>query len=437
MKSIERRLQLALGLCLALFALLLWAGATRLLDSLATDLINERLAHDTEALLAALEFNPDGTPRWKRVDAIFERPFSGHYFVVVTAAGSYTSRSLWDEHIDVEPLPAGSNRQWRTRGPAQQTLLVHAAGFRKSGNDVTVAVAENIAAIALYRTRLHWGILGFAVGGVVLLALAQRVVLRRAFRSLTGAARELRELDAGRRERLSENVVAEVQPFVREVNHLLASLVKRLERSRAATADLAHALKTPLQLLLQDLDEATPAAIADARAQAERVRALAGRELKRARVAGSGQAGQRFARADLDDLLEAVRKMHARRAAVVDCAGTEQFAPFAEREDMLELFGNLLDNACKWARGHVHVEVADGPTVVVRVSDDGPGLAADQIERVGARGVRLDETREGHGLGLAIVRDIVTAHGGEIALDRSPALGGLRVTVRLPRAAPA
>ncbi len=155
--------------------------------------------------------------------------------------------------------------------------------------------------------------------------------------------------------------------------------------------------------------------------------------MRRARLAGSGASTQAFAaREQLAALVEALRRLHAGRALRIDVVAPEERLPL-DREDMLELFGNLLDNACKWANAAVRVELVDrGDAVAFCIDDDGPGVAQPLLGRLGGGALRADESRPGHGLGLTIVGDIVAQYGGTIEYLRSPRLGGLRVQGSLP-----
>jgi len=229
-----------------------------------------------------------------------------------------------------------------------------------------------------------------------------------------------------------------VLPLVREVNRLLTTLSRRLARSRLALGDLAHGLKGPLQLLADDLasDPVPPAASADARAQAAQIRALIERELRRARLAGGGTPAERFmVPGDLVDLCATMRQLHRERELQLDWELKGEVSPFAEREDMQELLGNLLDNACKWARRRVHIRLVAGDPLIITIADDGPGISPAARDTARVRGARLDESREGYGLGLAIAGDIVAGYGGRLALETDPQLGGLRAIIELPLAA--
>ncbi len=274
------------------------------------------------------------------------------------------------------------------------------------------------------------------MGAAIVFGLTQHAVLRVSFRPLARIRDAVAALGAGTTKRLSEDVPEEVLPLVREVNRLLQTLARRLARSRHALGDLAHALKTPLQILADDLarDPVIPAAAADAHAQAEQIAALVERELKRARLAGDSAPAERFAVPDdLGDLCATVRQLYRDRGIEIDYIVTGVVRPFGDREDLQELLGNLLDNACKWARRRVRVRVAGRERIKITVSDDGPGIDSAAIAVALARGARLDESCSGYGLGLAIVGDIVAAYQGQIDFRRDAELGGLAVVVNLPQ----
>ncbi|MGE0082046.1 MAG: ATP-binding protein, partial [Thiohalomonadaceae bacterium] len=225
-------------------------------------------------------------------------------------------------------------------------------------------------------------------------------------------------------------------PLVDALNRLLRLTAQRLARSRTALGDLAHALKTPLALILHTaedresaMDEVTRARLLG---ESERIRELVNRELARARVAGAASPGQHFRPdEDVPALANVVRSLYAERGlSITWSVPARSFA--VDREDMLEMLGNLLDNAAKWARSRVHVTVDDAPALHLVVEDDGPGCPPEKLDAITRRGVRLDEETPGTGLGLSIVRTIVSDYGGSLELGRSDTLGGLRVVARFP-----
>ncbi|HET9262368.1 MAG TPA: sensor histidine kinase [Vicinamibacterales bacterium] len=253
-----------------------------------------------------------------------------------------------------------------------------------------------------------------------------------ALRSRLGGVRE------GRERRVEGRYPSEVQPLVDDLNALLDHRERTIARAIAKAGDLAHGLKTPLAVLAQEAERAESAGqldVADAiRQQVDRMRRQIDYHLAQARAAASGAApGASCAViASSEALARTLRRLYADRPLAIDQNVPPEHAVRCQREDLDEMLGNLLDNACKWSRSRVSIESAqvDG-RIVVTVDDDGPGIPAAMREAVLQRGVRADEAAPGTGLGLAIVRDLAELYGGSIALADSP-LGGLRASLKLP-----
>ena len=440
MRSLQRRLQVGLAASVLALLPLLIGGGGAAVRGLVREHTLSRLGHDVEALLGVAQFDPTGRPSLPEVALapVYRQPLSGHYYLVVDGSGaSQQSRSLWDHRIPLDPLAPGERRVLEIEGPQGQSLLVLAAGYRKQGQTLTIAVAEDVAPIEHDIVRYQWATGLLALTVLAGLLLVQGAFVRRAFRSLDELRADVGRVESGEASGLREDVPDEVRPLVREVNRLLMLLDQRLQRSRNAVGNLAHALKTPLTLLLQQIGgdalRDRPEAQSGLRQQAERIQDLMERELRRARLAGAGGITRHFdPRRDVPALLGALQQMHAREGLRIEATGLPDRAVPLDDEDMIELLGNLLDNACKWAASTVRLHVAADGALLIRVEDDGPGVDGRAAETVLARGGRLDETRAGHGLGLAIVQDIVTLYGGRLALSRSADLGGLSVEVHLP-----
>jgi signal transduction histidine kinase len=410
--------------------------------SLAVRQINEayvysRLERDMEALLGRVRVGAEGELRMRerRLSPVYAQPLSGHYFQIVSGdSPPLRSRSLWDETLPLTPLPPGEQRSERLDGPADQVLLVQTGGFIKGGHELTMQVAEDITPLDAQIRGFQALLIGIFLAVFLILLAAQRHIVRKALRRLDAVRDEVRLIGHGEREKLSENVPIEVRPLVQEFNRLLLLMSERIHRSRNALGNLAHALKAPLTLISAELQRGEQPAEQreSALEQTGRIRQLIERELRRARIAGGSLPGQQFdATEDVPALIETVQRLHTRHPLQIEAGELPERTLPVDREDMLELLGNLLDNAGKWARRRVRLSVRAGRRLHVCVEDDGPGVSAEQIDRLTERGARLDESRAGHGMGLAIVRDIVKVYAGELTFDRSPELGGLRVSVEL------
>jgi signal transduction histidine kinase len=247
---------------------------------------------------------------------------------------------------------------------------------------------------------------------------------------------QIAQLQQGRRSELDSQVPQELEPLVGQVNRLLSHTEDTLKRSRNALGNLGHALKTPLAVLVslserEELRE-QPELQATLREQLAQIRQRLERELGRARLAGEALPGAHFdCAAELPGLFGTLGMIHNHGLKLDWQAAPGLCLPW-DREDLLELLGNLLDNACKWADAEVQLSLAqESEGYRLWVDDDGPGIAPERRDEVLGRGTRLDEQVAGHGLGLGIVRDMVDAWGGSLSLEDGP-LGGLRVSVRLP-----
>lgn len=439
MRSLQARLGVGLVVTVLILFAAQWAVVNVSLRTLTEQYFASRLTHDGEALLAGLTFDADGRPvvADDRIGSIFRRPLSGHYYQILSGPYTVHSRSLWDHSMKVMPTVTGTRALDTITGPEGQPLIMLTAGYEKRGRAVTIAVAEDYSPVEAEFGAFHWRYVSITFGILIGLIALQIWVVRRALRPLQQARAEVRRLERGEIGTLEMAVPAEVMPLVEEINRLIAILGERLERSRNALGNLAHALKTPLTALDQLLNSAElkahPELLAQLRGQSELIGSFIQRELKRARLAGAATPGRRFdLNAELPPLLEALRQIFRDKHLEVEWRLPPNLVYSAEREDMLELFGNLLDNACKWAVSRVLLQVEDGPGLAFSVEDDGPGAPEERLAQLSARGVRLDESVGGHGLGLSIVRDIVNSYRGEMSLERSTGLGGFRVWVKLP-----
>jgi signal transduction histidine kinase len=443
MKSIESKLNTGLGLSLILVFTLLGIGVSISIRLLMENRITASLEQDAESLLAAIRIDASVAPAtitlpMGRINRLYDRVFSGHYFVIASDRQRIRSRSLWDQDLPVMRIPTGEVAARHMPGPEDQNLLVRVAGYRKDDSDLVITVAEDLTPIDAYveRLQVRYGLAVIVVLGMVM--LLQRHVLRRGLRPLDSASRQIEALERGERECLSEEVPMELQPLVQQINQLLTVVRQRLERSRNALANLAHALKMPLTLMnqLTDRPENIPDAgvRSDLQGQVRTIQTLIDRELRRARLSGAGGSVGRLRLApELKSLADVVTQLHRDKALSIELRIPAELEYSADREDMLELFGNLLDNACKWASSTVRVSGMRSDRLCLRIEDDGPGASGAELEQLRRGSVRIDEGKvPGYGLGVAIAQDVVQHYAGALTLGRSEALGGFMVEVSLP-----
>ena len=437
MRSIQRRLGIGLAATLLLAGLVLAQASLWVFDRGLRAYLEGDLRDEAQGLLAALVRGPSGLQLdERRLDPSFQRQFSGHYFRIdFSDERSWRSRSLWDREL-LKPDATGMQAELGD-GPQGQRLLIYRADYRRYGENLSISVAQDYQPILQSFRHMQWVGLGLGGAALLLILIAQRYTVRRALRPLEQVRQQIVQLQEGRRTDLDAEVPEELESLVAQINHLLAHTEDTLKRSRNALGNLGHALKTPLAVLIslagREELAAHPALRASMREQLEQIEQRLSRELGRARLAGEVLPGARFdCEQELPGLFATLLMIHDRGLSLDWQAPPGLVLP-RDREDLLELLGNLLDNACKWADQRVKLTVdesADGYRLCV--DDDGPGIDAERREAVLGRGTRLDEQVAGHGLGLGIVRDIIEAWNGRIELQDSP-LGGLRVLVSLPR----
>lgn len=428
-----------------IFILLLVGGVAldRTLTGLITRNFDEQLGYMLTGMIGSAEIGPDGEVFFNRPlgDQRFLEPNSGLYWQIRGEGHEdFPSRSLWDRSLevrsdreDVGPLVYDSSQF------EGEPLRIMERSIILPGSDTqwwfTVAASRdelneqiaNIRAILIY----SFFILGI---GLLLMAGLQTWYGLFPLRHVRKAIQKMRRTGESR---LTEPLPREVQPLVDELNALLAHTDRQAEEARTHAGNLAHALKTPLTVLMNsatahapDLDDTV---IREAKVMQRHVE----HHLARARAVGRRVAG--FSRANVWTSLEAVLRAVERlyEGTRFDLAGNRDVDVALERQDMDELLGNLIENAAKYGGGSVFVsvDVGDDPEWCdIWVEDDGLGIPPDERVRIFDRGARLDTGKPGTGLGLAIVRDVAEIYGGTVSLGESEDLGGLLVNLRLPRA---
>jgi len=397
---------------------------------------DRRLADDLVYVAGALARDGDGRVRLRREpsDRRYAGVFSGHYWQVGDGAEAFRSRSLWDFALALPAAPAdGHLRTGTLAGPRGQVLRTAEQMLRLPGVHAPVRVWVGSDQAPLYAdvARFRWRAAGGAAVLAAMLMLAAALQVRYGLRPLRGITDALARVRAGRDARLDPaRLPLEVRPLAEHLNELLQHHERMVQRARESAQDLAHALKTPLAVLTAQAERPGEDLAGDVQAQVQRMRAVVERHLAVAAPAPAHAVAD--VAAAVQRLFAFLRAAFAGRELQLQAQVPPDLRFAGAAEDLEEMLGNLLENACKWARTTVTVDAGrDGDRLWIEVGDDGPGLAAELREPALRRGVRLDEQVPGSGLGLAIVSDVADSYGGTLVLGEAAA-GGLAARLWLP-----
>jgi len=382
-------------------------------------------------------------------DARLTQPLSGLYWQIDRLGGApqtalLRSRSLWDQSLALPPapltVPSQGYRVLALRDARGQPLLAVARMLQLPEDEapplrLVVAADESLIAEPIERfTRMLLIALGVLAAGLLVAVALQ---LQLAARPLERLRQRLAAVRSGQAQSLAGDFPQELQPLVQEFNHVLGANAEMVQRARTQAGNLAHAVHTPLAVLANAAAHEQGAFAALVREQVQSAHRQVEHHLARARAAAAVRAtGLRTpVQPALQALLRTMQHLHTDRGLdfATDPAARE-LAFRGEEQDLFELLGNLLDNAGKWARTRVLVDVqCESGQLRIDVDDDGPGVPAEQRERMFERGVQLDEQRPGTGLGLDIVRTLAETYGGSVQVLAAP-LGGARLRLLLPLA---
>ena len=447
--SLQARLLLAAVLVLLIFTGLTGLVLDKAFRQSAEAAMQDRLQGYLFALLAAVDVDSKGVPRFSRnlPDARFDRPGSGLYAQVSGSdhAVALSSPSLLG--LELPPLPAIPPGEYHYDSLQLQAEPHYRLGYRvrweaDAGRvipldfQISVDLQNYQQQIATYRRNL-WGWLG---GAILLLLLVQAWVLHWSLRPLRKVATDLARIEAGKAERLAGRYPKELQQLTDKLNDLLAHTRLQLQRYRDSLGNMAHSLKTPLAILANALAlkqsnaDSVPAANTEAQEQLQRIRQIIDYQLQRAATAGQTSLGTSTQLQPLvEKISHAMQKVFADKALQIDNRISNDLVCQCDQGDLMEVLGNLMENACKWSRQRIRITasaLASGG-VEIGIEDDGPGIPAEVREQVLQRGQRADPTTAGHGIGLAMVHEIVLLYGGKLKIESSP-LGGTAIYVQLP-----
>lgn len=448
MLSLNARLSLAAGLVLVAFLGLTGLALERAFRQAGLAAVADRLQGQVYTLLAAAEVAADGSLIMPPAlpDPRLDSPDSGLYARVIDPGEAvlWQSRSLLGSRIPF-PSPDADGIPVFAGVTAADGRGLHALGFSvqwEVGNvgarRLVFQVAESRAVLAHQLEEFRHSLWGWLGAAALALLLVQGAVLRFGLAPLRRVAVELADIESGSRERLSADYPRELRALTARINGFIASGRERLERSRNALAALAHSLKTPLAVLrsLQDGDPGRAEVRRVLAEQTESMHRTIDYQLQRAAAGGPTPLAPAVGvAAVIGRLRDSLLKVYADKSLSlrVDVADSARF--YGDEGDLTEVLGNVLDNACKWARSRVRLTAAASTSpdaLELTVEDDGPGVPPEQAGSVLGRGVRADPATPGHGIGLAVVRDIVVeVYGGEVNIGASD-LGGARVSIRIP-----
>ena len=413
--------------------------------------VDGRLDGQILSVTDALRTAPDGTLRLEHtVDGPpFERPLSGWYWEVLAPGPVLRSQSLLSYDFVLaqpmvedhpRPVAVDGTGPFQDRPPSHdpprfdEKLRVRVKRIAIGARAVTIAASAPLQALAgplhealtpLFVTLVL--LAGALIGGVLL-------QVRLGLRPLALLQAELAGVIGGRAERITGPQPSEIAPLVRELNTLLDQNAANLERARRHVANLAHGLKTPLATLALAFEESacdpTGQLLPLVTTMDRRIR----HHLMRARTAalGGAERSRALLASRVADHVAVFAKLYADKALDFSTEIGSDAAVACETQDLDEMLGNLLDNACKWAQHRVVITaIARGTTVTLAIEDDGPGLSGEQAVAMMRPGQRIDESAPGYGFGLPITRELAELYGGSVHLQRS-GLGGLRAVVTLP-----
>jgi signal transduction histidine kinase len=446
--SLVRRLVLLA----AFWSLLVLAGAgvalTAFFRQAALDRFERDLYEVTQGLYAGSTVEEGEVVAPPLTDARAVRVYSGRYWQLADVVDGrlhplVRSNSLWDRALDPPPegvgrLAVGATVYYDSAGPLGTRLRTAARTVRLLGRDTPVVImaAENRSPLdrdaGRFAATTGVALTLLGAGLIAAIVIQVRVGLEPLFR----LRRQVADIRTGRAERLAADYPVELQPLATELNALLDHNQDVVDRQRTHVGNLAHGLKTPISVMMAEASrEPGPLAELVIR-QAETMQQQVDHHLRRARAAARMQGPGERTPVDevLDELSRTLERIFRAEGVTVDWDADDGLCFHGERQDLLEIAGNLMENACKFSRGRVRVKaVAAGPAeMLLTVEDNGAGLPPDQREEVLRRGARLDESAPGSGLGLNIVDELARAYGGRLALADS-AMGGLKIDVRLPR----
>lgn len=430
--SLKKKLTKSLVLNMVLVMSLILIGLNITIQNLVKEHVLTRLQHDAESLISILQQGVDAS--WEvdptHISTVYNRVRSGHYYRVTTPHQTIRSRSLFDFEFSLPAIKAGQSMTYNMKGPGDESWVVWQQVIKKNNQLIQIWVAEDISPFNQSLLRYSLYALLVVVLALLISLYIQHKILDRAFTVFHELRNNLQSIRQRDTSSADFPVPIEVLPLVQEIKKLVKQLDHRIQRTRNTIGNLSHEIKRPLQFLSLHIEakedrDSVRQAIGE-------IRGIVDRELRRAKISGSSRVGSALHLGlEMPYLLEVMRKIYPAVSINLDTAADLNEVNL-DRDDMLELLGNLTDNACKFASKNVSIQMkADPQHLHISIEDDGPGVETEQLDKIVGKGIRLDESTEGHGLGLGICADIIESYQGKLHFSRS-SMGGLRVTIEIP-----
>jgi len=439
--SLNLRIILSATLVLVIFISLTALTLDRAFSDSAETALRDKMTSQLYALMAAAEVGDDGLIMpTDELDALLGLPSSGVYAFVT----SKTDEILWQSSsaLGAEPPPPvalgrGEKRFSKTSvGKVDYFILAYGVNWatntigESDALALTFIMSTDLKSFDKQIVRYRATLWGWLLAMAVLLLISQALILRWGLRPLRKVGAELSRIENGKQENIEDEYPHEIKRLTGNINILLEHEREHKTRYRNALGDLAHSLKTPLALLQSSL-EAEQKPTADAlQEQIKRMNTIVEYQLQRAATAGSTGIGKAVAvEASLNRLTDSLQKVYRDKQVELEVNVEPSLMFKGDEGDLIEILGNLLDNAFKWCKQRVAVSTErQHKKLIIRIEDDGPGMKPEQVEQLLKRGMRADEGVPGHGIGLSIVHNIVQAYRGELKIEQSE-LGGVAVSV--------
>lgn len=449
MISINTRMLIVAGIVLVGFLGITGMTLERSFVASAEDALEERLRIHLTAVIASSDIREDGTLQltYALPETRFFTEGSGLYAKILGNNGNiiWTSPSLGAITIPVSPrLGRGESLYEHLRASDGAPVLAYSLGVTWGDNEkfkggYTFIVAESLDRLNQQVSQFRHNLWGWLGGVTIVLLLMLTIILRWGLAPLRRVAEDLREIEAGSHLELIGRYPRELRGLTDNLNALIRNNREHEERYQASLGDLAHSLKTPLAVLrgmIEVPNQSLSCMRSTVEEQVERMDQIVQYQLQRAATSGRTAL---MAPVDVEavarKVIKALHKVYADKGVESRVAVQPGLEFHGNEGDLMELFGNVIDNAFKWSRAVVAVRISkvglQDSMLLIEVMDDGPGIEAEKIATVLERGGRLDTQVSGHGLGLALVRDIVDLYRGRLEIDRAE-LGGAWVKIALP-----